>query len=121
MKATMKSVRDDKHLANRAAGLHGVPQSTLKDCFSGRIIHGTNPGQKPFLTADEEAELSHYCLQASAVGLGKTRREVKCLVEMYVKERGVHQQWMVGQLSQVKSNAKPSFWLCDCWSKNAGT
>ena len=57
MKAAMKSVIDDSLSANRAADLHGVPRSTLKDHLSGRVIHGTKPGPKPYLTVDEEAEI----------------------------------------------------------------
>lgn len=88
MKAAMKSVIDDSLSANRAADLHGVPRSTLKDRLSGRVIHGTKPGPKPYLTVDEEAELSQHLLQASAMGLGKTRRDVKCLVEVCVRKKG---------------------------------
>ena len=58
MKAAMKSVMDDSLSANRAADLHGVPQSTLKDRLSGCVIHGAKPGPKPYLTVNEEAELS---------------------------------------------------------------
>ena len=68
MKAAMKSVIDDSLSANRA----GVPQSTLKDRLSGRVIHGTKPRPKPYLTVDEEAKLSQHLLQSSAMGLGKT-------------------------------------------------
>ena len=77
----MKSVIDDSLSANRAFDL---PLSTLKDHLSRRVIHGTKPGPKPYLTVDEEAELSQHLLQASAMGLGKTRRDVKCLVEVCV-------------------------------------
>ena len=84
----MKSVMDDSLSANRAADLHGVPQSTLKDRLSGRVIHGAKPGPKPYLTVDEEAELSQHLLQASAMGLGKTRQGVKCLVEVCIRKNG---------------------------------
>ena len=80
----MKSVIDDSLSTNRAADIHGVPRSTLKDRLSGRVIHGT----KPYLTVDEEAELSQHLLQTSAMGLGKTRRDVKCLVEVCVRKKG---------------------------------
>ena len=40
MKGALKSVLDDGISANKAAVLHGVPRSTLKDCLSGRVIHG---------------------------------------------------------------------------------
>ena len=28
-----------------------VPRSTLKDRISGRVIHGTNPGPRPYLSS----------------------------------------------------------------------
>ena len=93
----MKSVIDDSLSANRAADLHGVPRSTLKDRLSRRVIHGTKPGLRMTvelifiivaLTVDEEAELLQHPLQASAMGLGKNSRDVKCLVEVYVTKKG---------------------------------
>ena len=82
MKTAMKSVIEDSLSANRAADLHGVPRSTLKTCH-------TKPGPKPYLTVDEEAELSQHLLQASAMGLGKTHPDVKCLVEVCVRKKGM--------------------------------
>ena len=40
----------------RAAKEHGVPRRTLIDRISGRVVHGTNPGPKSFLSAVEEKE-----------------------------------------------------------------
>ena len=42
---------------NRAPLEHEVPRITLKDRISGRVIHGTNSGPKPYLTRVEEEEL----------------------------------------------------------------
>ena len=74
--------------ANKAADLHGVPRSTLKDRLSGRVAHGVKPGPRPYLTVEEEAELSSHLLQASDMGLGKTRRDVLTLVGTYVEKKG---------------------------------
>ena len=41
----------------RAALNHGVPRTTLQDRHLGRVIHGTKPGPKSYLTAFEEADL----------------------------------------------------------------
>ena len=73
---------------NQAADTHGVPRSTLKDRLSGRVVHGVNPGPRPYLTADEERELAAHLIQASDIGFGKTRRDVCCLVETYLKQQG---------------------------------
>ena len=46
-------------LANKAAILHGVPRSTLKDRLSGRVAHGVKSGPRLYLSTEEEAELSY--------------------------------------------------------------
>ena len=75
--------------ANKAADLHGVPRSTLKDHLNGRVIHGTNPGPVPYLSRNEETELSTHLLQATSMGLGRTRRDVLSIVGSYVKNKGI--------------------------------
>ena len=73
---------------NQAAKEHGVPKSTLKDRLSGRVVHGTNPGPRPYLNKEEENELADYLVQSTQMGYGKTRRQVKCLVEKVAEEKG---------------------------------
>ena len=88
MEAAMKNVLNGTLSANKAADIHGVTRTTLKDRLSGCVEHWTNPGQKPYLTVEEESELSSHLLQALELGLGKTRRDMMCLVEGYVKKKG---------------------------------
>ena len=88
MTAAMDAVLKEGLSGNRAADLHGVPRATLKDRLSGRVIHGTKPGPRPYLTKKEESELSSHLLTASSIGYGKTRRDVRCLVESYLKGKG---------------------------------
>ena len=80
----------DEVLSNRlkptaAATKHGVPRSTLKDRLSGRVVHGTKPGPKPYLTATEEQELTDHLIMAADMGYGKTRQEVLSIVERHVE------------------------------------
>ena len=49
-----KAVLDDGISRKRAAVLHGVPRSTLKDRLSGRVIHGQEPGPQPTWMVQEE-------------------------------------------------------------------
>ena len=42
MTDAISSVQNDHLSGNRAADLHGVPRSTLKDRLSGRVQHGVN-------------------------------------------------------------------------------
>lgn len=46
---------------HQAAKEHGVPKSTLKDTLSGRVVHGTNPGPRPYLNKQED-ELADYLI-----------------------------------------------------------
>ena len=70
MKDAIDSVIDVMS-ANRAADLHGFPLSTLKDRIGGKVIHGRNPGPKPYLYSEEERELAGYLIKASNIGYGK--------------------------------------------------
>ena len=38
----------------RAAEEHCVPRTTLRDRLSGRVVHGTKPGPKPYLSNEQE-------------------------------------------------------------------
>ena len=42
--AALDAVIKDGLSGNRAAILHGVPPSTLKDQLSSRVVHGKKPG-----------------------------------------------------------------------------
>lgn len=72
MVAAMDSVVKDGLSQNRAAVLHGVPRSTLKDRLSGRVVHGTKPGPKPFLSSNEESDLAEFLVEAAKIGYGRT-------------------------------------------------
>ena len=74
---------------NQAARDHAVPPSTLKDRLSGRVLHGSNPGPSPYLSAEEEHELELYLIQCSKLGYGKTRRQVISIVKNVAKEKGI--------------------------------
>ena len=88
MEAAMKSILDGRLSAIKAADLHGVTRTMLKDRLSGQVDYGTNPGPKIYLTADEEGKLCrHLCV--SNMGLWKTQHDVTCLDEMHVKNKGL--------------------------------
>ncbi len=71
---------------NQAADNYQVPRS--KDRLSGRVTHVINPGPKPYLTKDEEQGLTDYLISAASIGYGKARRDVLCLVEIYLRQKG---------------------------------
>ena len=82
---------------NRAALEHSVPRTTLKDRLSGRIIHGSNIGPKPYLTQDEEKELAKFLINCFKMGYGKTRGEVLKIVEAVVKKKGRKHEGPISQ------------------------
>ncbi len=70
-----------------AAEQHGVPLSTLKDRVNGRVVYGTRPGPRSYLSNDEEGELSDFLLECAKIGYGKTSGNIKCIVESYLQAR----------------------------------
>ena len=66
MDAAMKAVLiGSADSINAAARDHGVPQTTLKNRLSGRVLDGTNPGPVPYLSNEEEQELEEYLTEAN--------------------------------------------------------
>ena len=84
MEAVMKGSK-----TNRAAKLHGVPCTTLKDRLSGRVRHGSRPGPKPCLDDQEDHALAEHLEQAAEVSYGKTRKQVKAIVDSVAREKQV--------------------------------
>ena len=74
---------------NRAAKEFGVPTTMLRDRLSSRVTHGTNSGPKPYLSSQEEGELTEYLTSTSKTGYGKTRGQVMKIVQHVAKEKGV--------------------------------
>ena len=88
MQAAIRAAQDGLCSINQAARDHGIPCTTLKDRISGRVVHGTKPGPVPYLTKEEEDELEKYLLDAAKCGFGKTRKQVKAIVEKIAIKRG---------------------------------
>ena len=62
MEAAVQAVKDGIDV-NKAVTIHGIPKSTLKDRIHGRVAPGSKLGPKPYLTNQEEKQLSHYLLE----------------------------------------------------------
>ena len=54
MLLAMEAVKSGKLGVNEASRTYGLPSTTLKDRMRGRVVHGTNPGPRPFLDEQEE-------------------------------------------------------------------
>ena len=85
----MEAVRKQPISINKAALLHGVPPSTLKDRLSGRVVHGSKPGPSQYLDKGEEDALSDHLVEVAKAGYGKTRKQVKALVEKVAREKNL--------------------------------
>ena len=96
MKEAMDAVASGSSI-NRAAVDHGVPQTTLKDRLAGRVQHGDKPGPKPYLDQSEEKELGDFLRQCSAVGYGKTRRDVMAIAQSVASSKGVLRNERISQ------------------------
>jgi hypothetical protein len=72
----------------RAATQYGIPRTTLQDRVRGKVVHGKNPGPKPYLVAAEEKELSQFLVDVAQAGYGKTRRQVMTIAENVAREKG---------------------------------
>ena len=86
MEAAINSYKDGMGVI-KAAALHGIPKTTLKDRVSGRVAHGSKSGPKSYLSSQEEKQLTEYLLEVSEAGYGKTRKQVKTMVEGIAKEK----------------------------------
>ena len=75
-------------LMNRPAQIYNMDESTtLKDRLSGRVAHGTKPGLVKYLNDEEECALSDHLIKAAKAGYGKTRGQVKVIVENVAREK----------------------------------
>ena len=90
MVAAIDTVKDGTMGVLRAAKQYGVPRQTLGDRVSGKVIHGTNPGPNPFLTAGEEKELSSFLVDVAKAGYGKTRKRIMDLAESVARNKGAN-------------------------------
>ena len=89
MTAALEAVKKGSMSMNKADLLHGVPHSSLQDCLIGRVLHGTNPGPKPYLSVSEEHALADHLVEAADVGYAKTRTKVKAIVGEVAQEKAV--------------------------------
>ena len=73
----------------RAAEQHGVPRTMLRDRISGRAEHEKKPGPEPYLNREEEEDLVNFIEEVAEVGYGRTRKQIKAMVEQTAREKQV--------------------------------
>ena len=72
-----------------AAVTFGVPRTTLGDRIRGKVVHSTKCGPRPYLSPDEELQLSEFIVEVGQAGYGKTRREIITVAENVVCDKGM--------------------------------
>ena len=82
---------------NQAAKDHGILRITLKDRVSRRVEHGTNPDHPKYLNETEEKELVEFLIHTSAVGYGRSRRDVMCIAEKFAKWKNLLRKCKITQ------------------------
>ena len=89
MANAIKTVTEEGVSIRKVAIMYQVPKSTLGDRISGRVLPGCASGPLKLLTDEEENELEKFIYHCSAIGYGKTRGEVLCLVDRFLVFRDV--------------------------------
>lgn len=73
----------------KAAELYSVPRSTLHDRLSGKTAEDSRSGPQPYLSWNEEEELTSFLLQAAKIGYPYTRKQILALVQQIVHSKGI--------------------------------
>lgn len=77
MKQAVEAVEKGESV-RKAAELYNVPRSTLHDRLSGKTAEDARSGLQPYLSPEEEEELTSFLLQASKIGYPYTRKQHWC-------------------------------------------
>ena len=60
MEAVIRAVKEDKMTVLHASQLHNIPKTTLHDRISGKVLHGSKPGPKPYFLPTDEKEMANF-------------------------------------------------------------
>ena len=88
MVRAMKAVEDGSSIP-LAAKSHNVPRMTLQDRMMGKVVHGTKPGESPYLNTEEEKELAEFIVENASVGYGKNRAQIMSMAEKVARDKKV--------------------------------
>ena len=88
MQAAVDAVREGHMPVLRASHLYNIPKTTLYDRISGKVLHGSKLGPKPYFSPTEEREMASFLVDVAKAGYGKTRKEVRHIVGMAAHDKG---------------------------------
>ena len=89
MDKAVSAVLQNQMSVRAAAELYGIPESTLGDRISGRVLPGTASGAVRYL-ADSEEELAEFIIGCASIGYPRTVRDILAVVQLILASRGVH-------------------------------
>ena len=94
MERALKAIISEGLSVRCAALQFSVPQSSLGDRVSGRVVPGTSSGPARYLTTAEErtakeSEVVQFLTRSAAIGYPKSRKEVMALAQGVLDSKGI--------------------------------
>ena len=89
MEKAIKEVEMGHMSLRRAAEVFSVPKSSLHDRLCGKVHCGSKPGPTPYLSYDEEEELTSFLIQTSKIGYPHTKAQTLAIVQRIVESKGI--------------------------------
>ncbi len=89
MQKAVAAVEKQGESIRRVSEKYGIPRSTLHDHISGKVEHGSKPGQASYLSPEEEEELVSFLVKCARIGYPHTRKQVMSLVQEIVNAKGI--------------------------------
>ena len=72
-----------------AVDKYSVPRLSLRNRVSGKVGFQSRPGPSPYLSFEEEEELTSFLVQVATLGYPHTRKQVLSLVERILTSKGL--------------------------------
>ena len=71
MTSALEEYKKGKMTIGKIVKKFNVPKTTLHNCISSQVQHGTKPGQNPYLQADKEEALVEHSISPAKKATGK--------------------------------------------------
>jgi len=88
MQRAVAAVEKQGESLRHASEKYGVPRSTLHDHITGKVEHGSKPGQGSYLSSAEE-EIVSFLIKCGRIGYPHTCKQIMALVQAIVKAKGI--------------------------------
>ena len=109
MADTISSTKKGHLSGNKAADLHGVPCSTLKNRLSGKVQCGVKPGAVPYLSKEEETELTTHLVCIANLGHRKILLTIEWPSKLLHRQVNPMESSFLKSPLKIKNNLSSSF------------